>query len=372
MSQLLLRQLWLTNWRKFDDYLWEVQKPVSLFCAPNASGKTSILEAIGFLSSSGSFRDALTPDLINFDKELSRIAAVIQQEGKPATDRLEIMLTRGQVNGKRTNSKLYSLNFAGKRKKDFIGQFGAVIFCPEDMRLIEGSPHRRRRWMNYLLATLDDKYAQALKNYEAILLRRNKLLSDIKDQKQGKEALSYYNQGLLKYGMLLQQKRADLAAFCSQLILPLDFNFIFEPSLINEERLSSYLDKEYIVGHTLIGPQKDDFHLQYNFAPPSQPARHLNIATFGSRGQQRLGVLYLKLCELKFNESVLSTRVGENHRPLLLLDDIFSELDESAQKLVISLMEDYQTILTTAQEATKELLVQALPDNRLEVVDLAS
>jgi DNA replication and repair protein RecF len=370
MGSLLLQKLWLTNYRKFSNYLWEVNKPVNLFFAPNASGKTSILEAISLLSTGSSFRASAAAEMISFESDLSRLAAVIQQESKPATDRLEIMLTRGEVNGKKTNSALYSLNFAPKRKKDFVGLFGTVVFCPEDMRLVEGSPSRRRQWLDNLLATLDSDYAFALKNYEAILLRRNRLLADIREGKQNKAALSYYNQGLLKYGQIIQAKRADLAAFCRGLALPLQFSLVLTPSLINDDRLNSHLDKEYLVGHTLIGPHKDDFYLEYNFTAPDSPPRHLNIALFGSRGQQRLAVLYLKLCELKFNEFILRSRAGENARPLLLLDDIFSELDEQAQVLVISLMSDYQTILTTAQQATADLLTATLPPEQLEIISL--
>ena len=200
--------------------------------------------------------------------------------------------------------------------------------------------------MDIALSGLDFNYHYALINYEKVLKTRNRLLQHIRDGRQPQTTLMYWDQALVKHGEVLQIKRRDFLAFLRQIGFALDLGVTYEPSLINSDRLAGYQGKEIAAGHTLIGPHKDDFVVTF---PASHLGvigeaglEHLPILAYGSRGQQRLAVLWLKLGELQFAEKKLA------QPPVLLLDDLLSELDDQSRQVVFEWLPKYQSILTTA------------------------
>jgi DNA replication and repair protein RecF len=264
------------------------------------------------------------------------------------------------VQGKRSQYRLFSVNDVRKTRKTFLQSFTTVVFRPEDLRLVEGSPSRRRSFLDNALEMVDREYALALAKYEQTLRRRNKLLQKVRDGEQSREVLTFWNLNLLKSGELLQQKRSNLIDFIREVVFPFELNIEYQPSLISEKRQAEYLDREIIVGHSLIGPHKDDFLLK--FSQEEKGIEDLSLLAYGSRGQQRLGVLWLKVAELQF----LKDKIG--YQPVLLLDDILSELDEKSKNMVLSLLADYQTILTTADGDVMAELKQEIEDLNLIVL----
>ncbi|MEN8253683.1 MAG: DNA replication and repair protein RecF [Patescibacteria group bacterium] len=342
---MLLQKLSLQNFRSFSSKIFEFNSPITLIVGSNAIGKTSIIEAIALISNGSSFRAGKVEEMIKFDEELGRVKAIISAED--AKD-LEILLTRGMVQGRRSQRTLYSVNDLRRRKKDFIGKLLAVSFRPEDMRLVEGSPSRRRQFIDSVLCLVDRDYARSQKVYLEALKKRNKLLWQIREGLMGKQVLSYWNLQLLKHGKVLQKKRRELFRFFNTISFSLHFEIGYKSSLISEKRMQEYEVKELVLGHTLIGPHKDDFIVKLR--TPSSKQQDFDIGIYGSRGQQRLAVLWLKICELEFIED------STNQRPILLLDDILSELDDTSKSYVLKLLDEQQTIITSADKDTKKEL----------------
>lgn len=351
---------------------------VTLIIGSNASGKTSILEAIALISTGKSFRAQKIAEMVSLDQEISRVKGVVESESVSPTlleeatavlndeivtkphekQDIEVVLTRGQVNGQRTAYRLFSVNDVRRQQRKVTGILKMVLFRPEDMRLIEGSPSRRRDYFDIPLSLLYEDYEESLKTYDQILKRRNKLLLLVGEGKQPRSVLEYWNQGLIKHGEILQEYRRKFISTAPAVEFPIQLQMEYSPSVISEDRVKQYLEKEIAAGHTLIGPHKDDFSVTYSHQDAEEP---LNIALFGSRGQQRLAVLWLKLVELQY----VQRESGE--RPVLLLDDIFSELDPSSQKLILELITVGQTIITTIDPELEKVLFERF-DGRLQIV----
>lgn len=345
---MILSGLVLQNFRSYKQYVLQFTAKTTVLIGPNAAGKTSIIESVALLSTGSSFRATKVEQMISFDQELGRVKgkiieadAVLESKNEAVEPTLvEVILTTGMVNGKRTLSTLFSVNAIKRRKKDAVGKFFTVVFRPEDMRLIEGSPTRRRIFLDTVLSLLYPEYEFALRNYEQTLKRRNKLLFQIKEGKQPKTVLHFWNLNLVKHGEILQNYRRDFLASFSGVIFPVSFEVEYQPSVISQKNIMEHQEKEMIVGHTLIGPHKDDFFVYLN-----DKSRKLRLDIFGSRGQQRLGVLWLKFCELEFLKNT------SKKQTVLLLDDILSELDDDSKVLALSVLNGYQSIITSTEEA---------------------
>jgi len=359
--------------------------PTTIIVGPNASGKTSIIEAVNLLATAESFRATKIEEMIEFDQELARIKGAVlvpaDDSGKPAESgveqerstsqatpnnherlELEVLLTRGLVQGRPAQRRLYSVNNVRRQKKTFTGQLLTVVFRPEDMRLVEGSPGRRRDFLDQPLCLVDRDYARSLKTYSQALVRRNKLLWQISEHGVPRTALTYWDQTLLKHGRLVQQARRRLLTALNGVSFSrtdrlrdnaatgaLTFRASYQPSIISAERQDQYRDRAIAAKHSLIGPQKDDFSITID--DPRTGPEPVDVAAYGSRGQQRLAVLWLKLGELAF------VRERTNHRPVLLLDDILSELDDCGRQLVLAELGKRQTIITTTdQELTNQVV----------------
>lgn len=355
----------LQNFRSYSTRTFLFPKRTTIIVAKNASGKTSLIEAISLLSTGESFRAEHVAEMIQFNQEYARVKGKISQvvvqkemaddDDEPATPEeieLEVLLTNGMLQGKKVQSRLYSVNNVRRRKKDFVGKFFTVVFRPEDMRLIEGSPTRRRQFIDTVLSVSDEHYAVALKTYEDGLKRRNRLLSQVQEGKAPRSVLVYWTNLLLKHGEVLQEKRRQFFGFFSEVEFPLSFSVQYEPSVISAERLEEYAEREVFAGHTLIGPHKDDFSVHLLL----QDGGMHNIAQYGSRGQQRMAVLWLKTAELQFLKQEVK------FTPLLLLDDILSELDENHRHHVLFLLEGLQSIITTTEERMVEEIQQVAGD----------
>lgn len=361
----------LQHFRIHNSYSKQFQKQITLIIGANASGKTSILEALHLLATGKSFRAERIAEMVGFTQEISRIKGIVVPEAVPERGEadpelevekteLEVILTRGVVNGKRSAYRLFSVNGVKRQQRKATGLLKTVLFRPEDMRLIEGSPSRRRGYFDTPLALLYEEYQSALKTYEQVLKRRNKLLFAVREGEQPRSVLEYWNHSLIKNGEVIQEYRRKFVSTAGSVEFPLQLQFEYDPSIISADRIKQYLEKEIASGHSLVGPHKDDFVVTFLHDSAEEP---LNIALYGSRGQQRLAVLWLKLLELSYLEKESS------ERPVLLLDDIFSELDATSQNLVLDLLKVGQTVITTTDPALEQVL-EARFDGRLESLHL--
>lgn len=359
---MLLKSLVLSQVRNFSDWHTKVGQTV-VICGQNGIGKTTIIEAMYLLATGSSFRADKIEEVIHLGQELARVKGEVETtDGERIT--LELLITRGIVQGKRTQSRLYSVNGIRRRKQDFVGQLAAVVFRPEDMRLIEGSPSRRRSFLDAALTVTDPAYARALAAYEKTLRSRNRLLQQIAEGRQSKNSLSFWNLSLVQHGEYLQKKRSEFLHYLQTIGFRFTLQVTYIPSLISEARVAEYLDRELIVGHSLIGPHKDDFSVVFPGSLLDETSTDwLEIAKYGSRGQQRLAVLWLKLGELEYVRHKLGVQ------PMLLLDDILSELDHESRAIVFELLETYQTVITTADDETLSEIREKLPNSELIQLD---
>lgn len=318
--------------------------------APNGAGKTNLLEAIYLLATGESERAGETIELIAWGKELASIAGIVR-EGEAYTE-LSIVLTRGSYMGKVTPKRRYLVDGVARTKAKFVGKLPTTMFRPEDMRLIEGSPPRRRRFLDESLSQAHPEYGRALSVYEASLRRRNKLLDAIREGSARREQLSYWDQSVIKNGNIVSDFRRDFLDTLSRVKTSFgEYALVYNASTVSSERLSQYAEAEVAVGYTLVGPHKDDFVvLSTNNQAPNSKQAEKNLIIYGSRGEQRLGVLFLKLASMEYVESKLGVK------SLLLLDDIFSELDQNHREEVGRMMEGRQTVITSAEPAVAEAM----------------
>lgn len=346
----------LQHFRNYSQETFLFPKQTTIIVGNNAAGKTSIMEAIHLLSTGESFRAEQIAEMIQFNQEIGRVKGKVSgnrtlTEGESLDEtELEVTLTRGELQGKKTQSRLYLVNQVRRLKKSFVGQFFTVVFQPEDMRLIEGSPSRRRQFIDTVLSVIHREYAASLKTYEEALKRRNRLLQQVQEGLMNRSVLSYWNSLILKHGQVVQEERRQFFAFFGSVIFPVSFTVEYQPSVISSERMEQYADREVAAGHTLIGPHKDDFFVLLASEP---------VQIYGSRGQQRLAVLWLKICELEFLKTTTQTQ------PILLLDDILSELDAAHRQDVFSLLQQSQAILTTTETKMVEEVAQAVSDHQV-------
>lgn len=333
---MILDSISLTNFRNYSKANFEFSPQTTLVVGPNASGKTNLLEAIYFLATGRSFRARYDREAIRRGDAIAHLGGVIDcRDGKKE---LELTIAANE-NGEKTSSKRFKVNGVKKRLADFAGNLRAVVFSPEEILLVTGSPSRRRRFMDSVLVQIDREYARSLAEYEKVLRQRNRLLlmlreKGIKGAGGIKEQLEFWDERLMARGSVLSRKRREmLDYFNNWLAGRLKLVFLF--SLRPPSEKNRWREREIAAGMTLWGPHRDDFEFQVEGGR--------DLSRFGSRGEQRLAVLHLKLAEFEF----ITQRVGE--RPILLLDDIFSELDESNRGQVLSLLSKQQTIITSTE-----------------------
>jgi DNA replication and repair protein RecF len=335
---MTLTSLVLSHFRSYNNKSWHFSDGATCIVGPNAAGKTNVLEAIVMLATGKSFRAGQDRDVISWGEEITRI------EAKVGSNKLEVMLTPGEVSGQRSPLKKYMVNGVSRRLIDFMGHVRVVLFWPEDLEIVTDSPSVRRKYLDMVLVQTDREYRRNLISYERGLRQRNKLLDLIKEGAATRGQLLFWDQLLIKAGGYITEKRATYIEFINATVLSDHrYTITYDKSIISEARILQYKDEEVAAKSTLVGPHRDDFVLssqEGHGRDESHGFRDLN--KFGSRGEQRLAVLWLKLAELSYIEK----ETGE--RPLLLLDDIFSELDEAHRTLVGEVTDQQQTIITSA------------------------
>lgn len=334
----MLTSLTLQNFRSYKQISWDLTKGATCVVGLNAAGKTNILEAIMLLATGKSFRAGQDREVIRWESEVARVTGTMGDE------KLEMVLTPGLVSGQKSSLKKHLVNGVPRRVIDFVGHIRAVLFWPEDLEIVTDSPSVRRRYLDTVLVQVDREYRRNLLSYERGVRQRNRLLDLINEGSASRSQLLFWDQLLIRAGGYITQKRAAYIDFVNMTTLSDHrFHISYDKSVISESRLLQYKDEEVAAKSTLVGPHRDDFSMfSMGEHVESQSTQYRNMAKFGSRGEQRLVVLWLKLAELSY----IARETGE--RPTLLLDDIFSELDEGHRGLVGNIISQQQTIITSA------------------------
>ena len=339
---LKINKLCLKNFRNYLDLEIDFNDRLNIIIGNNAQGKTNILEAIYFLSITKSFLSVSEKTLIFRDKEFSWIKGDIVNSN--FNKKLSILLND---NGKKieVNQKII------KRNIDYLGNLRVIIFSPDDIRLLKDSPGNRRRFLNIELSQLYDKYVKYLSEFNIILKQRNEYLKVIKNGNINEDYFNIINNKYVDLAVEIYIYRNNFINKINEYITDkyyfisgdnnLIIKYISDTVISNRfdmkkdllNRLIDNKNREVSYGNTMIGPHKDNFCFFLNES---------NLSLYGSQGQLKMALLALKLAEIDVFRSV----TGET--PVLLLDDIFSELDiEKRNKLIKFLNDDVQTIMTT-------------------------
>ncbi len=335
-----ITKLQLVNFRNYQKREFEFEK-INLVTGVNGAGKSNLLEAVFLLATAKSYRAETDGEMVFYEQTMSHV------NGQAEDTTLHVVITDGSGSYSR---KKFEVNGVARRQMDFIGKIRVVLFAPSDMELLSGSPSKRRRYLDFVLSQRDREYRRCLQAYEKGLRQRNKLLDLIRDGAANRTQLFFWDKTLIKNGEYITYQRD----FYLQSLQNELYTAVYDKSVISEHRLAQYEREEVAAGTTLVGPHRDDFWVKY---------KNKDISKFGSRGEQRMAVLWLKLGEREF-------LTIDQQLPILLLDDIFSELDAGHRQEVVKLVsthseQDGQIIMTTAEE---DLAVRVIFDRVIRLV----
>ncbi|HPJ17465.1 MAG TPA: DNA replication/repair protein RecF [Candidatus Woesebacteria bacterium] len=346
---MIITDISIENFRSYPKADFSFNPSVTIITGANGSGKTNILEAIYFLSTGKSFRSSSIRQLIKWDQNYSSVCGKIQSD---SLKNLEVQLLSEPTSS--SISRRFLVNQIKKTRASYLGSLKIVVFDPEDMRLVNGSPSRRRDFLDSVFITSDWRYAQALSQYHKTLEHRNRLLDQIANGLASKSELFFWDQSLIKNAEIINSNRSKFIRFANQFFEQhprqdiQSLRLQYHPSLVTQPLLDSNYRHELSSGYTLSGPHRDDFTID-NL---SFSAADKNLAFWGSRGQQRLAVLGIRLAHINYLENIYQDT------PVLLLDDILSELDFDHQSLVVEICQKYQTIFTTADHNIEPIFNQ--------------
>lgn len=333
-----LTKLNLKNFRNQSDQKLVLDDELTLITGDNGSGKSTILEAIHLLSTGRTKMSRYDKDQIEYGKEFCSVEADIKTKDQGFNMEIQIIKNPKFEN---VSIKKAKINKVAKSMSYFTGIFNSVLFSPQDIQLITGSPSERRKYMDELISQVDQEYKNALSEYKRGVRQRNKLLEKINKNIGGRNQIGFYTNLILKNGRIIQEKREKMFKKINPVILEngkvlsgndskVEIKYL--KNEINEDRLKEYERNEIGAMRTLIGPHRDDFEILFD--------GH-DVSNFGSRGEQRSCILALKIAEIDFIENT------KGDIPVLLLDDIFSELDQNHQKAVLETIDGKQTVITS-------------------------
>lgn len=351
---MLLTSIKVKNFRSFEEREFMINRNLTVVVGDNAKGKTNLLEAIHSVLFGTGFRNSQEVELFNnaADHDDGFVEATFEDEG----DNIHIYRLALQKRGSRL-LKAYFIDKTRKISRDYLKDISkAVLFAPEHIVVVVGAPSRRREYLNRFISSYDLEYKRRLANYENALRRRNKILEKHTDRQAVSAELIYWDQYLAGEAAYITIAREKYMHFLAQnpTLENCTFSIKYLKNEFNKERLDVHRTQELHARRTLIGPQKDDFEITL-----SRGEEVKNIHIYGSRGEQRLGILWLKMNEIYIYEEILGGR------PILLFDDVFSEFDQENRQLVGRLIKKYQSILTTTDAEIPKLFKLKDPSIRL-------
>ncbi len=341
MQKTIVESLSLQDFRNFQTMSIEFDPNQTLIVGDNGRGKTNILEALSLLSTGRSFRAKTLSDCVRVGAQVAHCSAKALIEDEDDTLSLSIVSNQSEYS-KRASTR-FRRNGSAKSRGAVVGLLKTILFRPEDMELITDGPSYKRDFLDDVMIQVSTTYGKALREYEKALKHRNKLILQLRDGFVSRKDFVFWDTLLIKHGDTLTRDRKRFLTFIAEFVeFPIKGEITYDESLMTQERLHRYAMEEVAAGKTLVGPHRDNFFIKMQIAPE----RLDDVSRFGSRGQQRMSVLWLKVAALQFIER--ETKIT----PVLLLDDLFSELDETNREIIFQLFKGRQVIMTSAEETT--------------------
>ena len=332
---MIIKSIELADYRNYDSLTMQFDKGTNILYGDNAQGKTNILEAIFVSATTKSHRGSKDREIINFDKEEAHIRTYIEREG--VTTRVDMHLRKSKSKGIAIDGQKI------KKAADLLGLCNVVFFSPEDLGIIKNGPSERRRFVDMELCQLEKFYLYNLNHYIKIVNQRNKLLKDMYMNPDLKETLSIWDMQLVSFGSKIIERRRSFVEQLNEIIYDIhkrlsggreELKIKYEPDVEIgefEQKLASSQDKDIKAKMTSVGPHRDDFSFLIG---------NVDIRKYGSQGQQRTAALSLKLSEIELVKKITKDT------PVLLLDDVLSELDSNRQNYLLNNIGNIQTIIT--------------------------
>ena len=339
-----IKNIKLNNFRNYNELNINLGKNINIFYGENAQGKTNIIESIFLCSMGKSFRTNKDKELIKIGKEKSIIEIEFQKIDRDG--KIKIELSR--------KKNIYINNIKIKKLSELLGKVNIVIFTPDDIEIIKGSPQNRRRFLDIMISQLRPNYMHILSMYIKTIEQRNNYLKQIKELNKDENLLDIWDEKISEYASKIYTYRKEFIEKIIKKIKKIHYEITQGKEEIDIEYLSNcenrkkYLELlkqrrklDIIKGYTTKGIHRDDFIIYIN-------GKELN--TYGSQGQQRTAILSLKLSEL----NIIYDEIGEY--PILLLDDFMSELDNLRRSNLLRNINNTQVIITCTDKLTLENL----------------
>lgn len=342
-----IKQLKLNNYRNYKKLDITFNNKINVIIGENAQGKTNLLEAIYLLAFTKSYRTPRDYELIQWNNEFAKLTSLIQKKGNDTP--IEMIIFKG--------GKKVKLNHIEQQKlSNYIGALNIVMFAPEDLTLVKGPPHIRRRFIDMELGQIQPTYIYHLGQYQKVLKQRNHLLKKLQRDKQPDTTfLTVLTEQLVSHAVVILKKRFEFIELLRKWAIPIHLKLSRELETlkiqynatidVSEQEKEEKIEEKYIEkfnsikqneidrGVTLIGPHRDDLTFFIN---------NKDVKLFGSQGQQRTTALSIKLAEI----DLIYNETGEY--PILLLDDVLSELDDYRQTHLLNTIQGkVQTFVST-------------------------
>ena len=349
---MYIESLELKNYRNYESLGISFDRGTNILLGDNAQGKTNILESMYVCGTTKSHRGSKDKELIRFGEEESHIRMFLMKDG--IRHKIDMHLKKNRSKGAAVDG------IPIRRAAELFGMVHFVFFSPEDLNIIKNGPHERRKFMDSELCQINRIYLTQLTNYNKVVLQRNKLLKDISYSPHLQDTLDIWDQQMVSYGSLLIRERERFIAEINEVLKRIhgnltggkeEISLIYEPNVrIEEFEKKLFQDREKDLRQKIssTGPHRDDFCVLVN---------GIDIRKFGSQGQQRSAALSLKLSEIHLVRSII------HEQPVLLLDDVLSELDSSRQKYLLKSIGEIQTFITCT--GVEEFVQNHFPLNRI-------
>ena len=332
---MFIESIELLNYRNYGQLHMDFHEGTNVLYGDNAQGKTNILEAIYVCSTTKSHKGSKDKEIVKFGEDESHIKMSVRRDGVPY--RLDMHLKKNKTKGIAVNGMPI------KKASELFGIVNVIFFSPEDLNIIKNGPAERRRFIDLELCQLNKLYVHNLVQYNKVVVQRNKLLKELDFNPSLKDTLEIWDDQLVRYGKELKRMRTDFIKEVNELIHDIHYHLSgekeeliiqYEPNVtedIFEETLKKNQYQEIKQRMTLTGPHRDDLNFVVNGT---------DIRKFGSQGQQRTAALSLKLAEIELVKKTVKDY------PVLLLDDVLSELDSKRQEHLLSEINHIQTMIT--------------------------
>jgi len=332
---MYIKSVQLNGYRNYKDSVVYFDKGTNILYGDNAQGKTNVLESIFMCATTKSHKGSKDKEIIGFDENEAHITLYLDKSGSEI--KIDMLLRKDK-------SKIVAVNGSKIRKAtELLGILNVVLFSPEDLSIIKEGPSERRKFIDIELCQLDGIYLYNLSKYNKIIEQRNKLIKDSYLNSELIDTLNIWDMQLVSYGNLIIEKRRKFIEELNEIIGKVHYkltdgkenlSIVYEPDVEPdnfEKELKKNREKDIKYKSTSVGPHRDDFSFIVN---------DIDIRKYGSQGQQRTAALSLKLSEIEIVKKITG------HVPVLLLDDVLSELDSNRQNYLLKTIGDIQTIIT--------------------------